>query len=451
MKADKQKFNQAVAIGILLACSGSAMVKSQAAMDAAPAKEPAAASVITLDEAIRRAQASQQEYVAAAADAHIASLDRAMAKTALLPSVQIHNQGTYTQSNQAKGTVTTPIFIANNAVREYVSQGEVNESIGLGRVAEVQRTSAAAAKAAALQEIARRGLVVAVTGLFYGELAAEKRQSIADVAHNEAAEFLKLTEQREEAREGAHADVLKAQLQERQRTRELEDARLVAERTHLELGVLLFTDPRTAYTLAAPEAAVELPGRSEAQEAAARKNPVLDSALAALRESNAKVMAAWGNYLPSIGLNYTYGIDAPQFATNTPDHLRNLGYSASVSVDLPLWDWLAAQRKVKQSKIEQSVARVSLTAVQRQLIARFDETYGEAETAGNQLASLDADVKTAAESLRLTKLRYAAGEGTVLEVVDAQSSFVSVQNSREDGMVRYQTALATLRTLTGTL
>jgi outer membrane protein TolC len=48
-------------------------------------------------------------------------------------------------------------------------------------------------------------------------------------------------------------------------------------------------------------------------------------------------------------------------------------------------------------------------------------------------------------------LRYAAGEATVLEVVDAQNSLISAELAREDGTVRYQAALANLQILTGTI
>ena len=187
------------------------------------------------------------------------------------------------------------------------------------------------------------------------------------------------------------------------------------------------------------------------EAAAAKNNPELKSAFAAVSVANAEVMAARGAYLPSLGLNYTYGIDAAQFAVNSPDHARNLGYAASVTVDLPVWDWLSTQHKVKQSTIRRDVARVTLSATQRRLIAQLDEAYAEAATAQNQLASLDRSVQSAAESLRLTKLRYTGGEATVLEVVDAQSAFVTAENAREDGRVRYRAALANLQTLTGTM
>jgi outer membrane protein TolC len=163
------------------------------------------------------------------------------------------------------------------------------------------------------------------------------------------------------------------------------------------------------------------------------------------------VSAARAAYLPDLSMNVTYGIDAPQIAVNGPDKIRNLGYSASITVDIPVWDWLSTEHKVKQSEIRRDAAKVALNAAQRRLIADLDEAYSEAKSALDQLASLDQSVAIAAESLRLTKMRYAGGEGTVLEVVDAQDAFVLAQDAREDGRVRYETARAQLQTLTGTM
>ena len=41
--------------------------------------------------------------------------------------------------------------------------------------------------------------------------------------------------------------------------------------------------------------------------------------------------------------------------------VKNLGYSASVTLDIPVWDWLATEHKVKQSEIRRDVAKVALT------------------------------------------------------------------------------------------
>ncbi|MFZ1087231.1 MAG: TolC family protein [Terracidiphilus sp.] len=409
---------------------------------------------ISLQEAILRAQANEPSYASAVAGSRTANLDRSIAQSALLPSIDFHNQGLYTQPSLRAGQTSSqssPRFIANNAVREYTSQGVVNETIGLNSIADLRRANATALKAAAEQEIARRGLVVTVTELYFGVIGSDHRAAIAEQAHREAAEFLSLTEKREAGREAAHADVVKAQLEEQRSNRELLNARLNSEKAHLELGILLFSDPRTPYTLVDTGNPAPLASRADVEAKASKNNPELKAALAVMRACDADVLSARAAYLPSIGLNYIYGIDAPQFAVNGPDHTSNLGYSASVTVDLPVWDWLATQHKIKQSEIRRDAVRVAMNATQSRLIARLNESYSEAAAARDQLASLDESVATAAESLRLTKLRYSEGEATVLEVVDAQTAFVSMENAREDGRARYQAARADLQTLTGTM
>lgn len=428
--------------------------------DSASAGQPV---LITLPEALKRAQSSEPTYATALADSRVAGLDKSIARAGLLPSARYYGQGIYSQPNglYAEGgegvTTPNPKFVANDArPREYISQGIVEETLSMGNLSAVRRANAAAAVASAELEIARRGLIATVTNLYYGVSAADHKLSIAQRAADEAADFTKLTSQREQARESAHADTVKAQLEQQGRDRELSDAKLNADKARLELGVLLFADPRTPYNIQVPETPVSLASRDEVNQHAAKNNAELKSALATFEVSKDEVVAARGAYLPSLGLNYTYGIDANEFAANgpiTPDgtRARNLGYSASVTVNLPVWDWLATEHKVKQSEIKRDAAKVTLTTTQRRLIAQLDEVYAEARTAADQLASLDLSVATAAESLRLSRLRYSGGEAAVLEVVDAETAFVTAQNAREDGRVRYEAALAELQTLTGTM
>jgi outer membrane protein TolC len=417
---------------------------------------------ITLEQAIALARANEPTFAAAAANARVAALDHSIARAALLPNATFHNQYLYTQPNgirtetAAIGAQSLPIFIANNSVHEYTSQAVVNETLGLPQTLAVSRTAAAAAVAAAQMEIARRGLVLTLTGLFYQELAADHRVAVARRAASEAANFTNLTQQRESAREGAHADVVKAQLQQQQRDRDLAEVLLGAQKSRLDLGVLLFADPRAAYTLS-PGPVVPLPARADVDAAAMRLNPELREAMASLRVNTLQVAAARAAYLPDLALNFTYGIDAPQAAANGRFNIvdrvtpRNLGYSASATVDLPVWDWFSTQHKVRQSEILRDVAHTTLTATQRRLVAQLDESYAEAGTAHDQLQSLDQSVQTAAESLRLTRLRYTAGEATVLEVVDAENSLTTAEMSREDGAIRYQLALTNLQLLTGAI
>lgn len=412
--------------------------------------------VISLDEALTRARATEPTFVAALAASRTAALDRSIARSALLPSVVYHNSFLYTQPNGktnqagASGVQAAPRFIANNAVREYASQGVVSETIGLGTLTAVAQASTAVAISKAELEISRRGLTATVVTLFYNTVTAQTKVEVEQRAAAESASFVTLTREREANREAAHADVLKAELTSQQRERDLADAQLAVQRSRLDLGVLISSDPRAPYSVLIPDIK-SLPTQAEVEVAAKTNNPELQSALASVHAADLGIRSARAAYLPDISVNYTYGIDAEQFAANGPSGARNLGYSAFATLDIPVWDWLATRHRIEQSRILRDAARVTLTAAQRTLIAQLEEFYSEAALAERQLTSLQLSVDTSRESLRLARLRYSSGEATVLEVVDAQTSLTSSELGLADGRARYQLALANLQLLTGTI
>ena len=418
----------------------------------------ATSTVFALSDALQRANLSSTDYIIAVTENGVAVADQAIARAAILPNVLYHNQYLYTQgtgvhASSSPGVPATPRFIANNAVHEYVSQGVVNETIGVASLANLRKANASASLAGAKLEVARRALVVAVATSYYTLLSTDRKLVVAQHAQDEADSFVKLTQQLESAGEVARADVIKAQLQQQQRHRNRIDAQLANEKARLDLGVLMFPDPRTAYTLAESQTTTlpPLPTYEEVQAAATKGNPELRAANAELQVAQLDLTAARAGYLPDLALNYTYGIDAAQFAVHAPDGSRNLGYSAFATVDIPVFDWFATAAKVKQSNLRRNQAKVLLSAAQRRAIADLDELYHEAQGAQSALQLLDQSVSTAAESLRLTYLRYRAGEATALEVVDAQNSATDAESARADGIVRYRVALANLQTLTGTL
>ena len=163
------------------------------------------------------------------------------------------------------------------------------------------------------------------------------------------------------------------------------------------------------------------------------------------------VGVARGGVLPSVSFDYFYGINANDFATYDPEGHRLLGSVAQVQLNVPLWNWGAAQSRLTQAHLRVEAARSDLTLAQRQLQANISTFHREAEVARDQVVSLRESLALSTESLRLTLLRYQAGEVSVLEVVDAQTTLATARNAYDDGLVRYRVALAALQTLTGTL
>jgi len=403
---------------------------------------------LTLQEALARARQNSVAFQAAATEAGISREDKKQALSAVLPSVTYNNSAIYSEGTGRDNAVK---FIANNAVHEYISQGNVHETIGLAGIADLRRTGAAAAAAKARADVASRGLVVTVVQSYFAVAAAQQKVESSQRAAEEGERFLKLTQQLESGGEVAHADVIKAELQVNERRRQAQEAKLALLNTRLNLAVLIFPTFNDNFELADDlHAPAALPALTEVQQRAAQDNPDIRAALEAEKAAGHEVTAERAGYLPSLSLDYFYGIDAARFATRT-DGVSNLGNSAVATLNIPIWNWGATQSRVKQAELRRDQAKRESSLAQRKLLAELQSLYAEAETASNALSSLERSAELAKESLRLTTLRYKDGEATVLEVVDAQTTAATADAAYQDGAVRYRVALANLETLTGAL
>ena len=437
---------------VLVCAKGSGFAQATLATQASTAP-----LTITFQDALQRAHQNSPEYRSALTDLGLAREDRVQARASLLPDVNyntsyIYSQGTGPLAPNCQATVVgcPPFrFIANNAVHEYASQANVHEAVSLTNLADYRRSSAVLAQARARAEIAARGLVLTLTQAYYGLVVAQRKYANEQRAASEAARFLDISQKLEKGGEVAHADVIKASIHAQQQQRDLQEARIAMERSRLDLAVILFADFNQNFTvvddLQNPQ---PLPSLTEIATAAQKNNPDLRAAVAAYQSSRHEVTAAWGGLLPSLSLDYFYGIDATHFAIST-DGVRNLGYSTVATLQIPIFSWGADRSKLKQAELRRDQAHVELNFAQRQLLSHLRQFYDEAEIARSAMESLASTADMAAESLRLTTLRYQAGESTVLEVVDAQNTLTQARNAYDDGQSRYRVALANVQTLTG--
>jgi outer membrane protein TolC len=418
------------------------------ASSGAPSNAPL---TLSLQDAIERAKKNNPEYRAAMMESSLAKQDRVQSRAALLPSVNYTTSFVYTQGN---GTLSSR-FVANNGVHEYIAQGDVHQEFSLATAADYRRAAAAEAAARARSEIAGRGLVVTVVQAYYGFVVAQRKYATAQRAQAEAQRFFDISQKLERGGEVAQSDVIKAQIQLQEQNRSLQEAELEINRSRLELAVLVFPDFNENFSVIDDlQISEPLPTFPEVQTATANKNPELRAALAELQAANHEATAAWNGFVPTLSLDYFYGIDANRFATEGIDPLtgrsiQNLGYSAVATLQLPIWNWGANRSKLKQADLRRDQARVELSFTQRQLLAKLRTLYDEAQVAQSEQESLNRSAELAADSLRLTTLRYQAGESSVLEVVDAQNTLTQARNAANDGQMRYRVALANLQTLTG--
>jgi outer membrane protein TolC len=414
---------------------------------------------LTFQAALELARKNSTQFQAAVTNFGVIREDRAQARDALLPSANYDNSAIYTQSSGGLPTAVPGappvVFIANNAVHEYLSQANVHEAIDMAALTNWRRSAAATAVAHAQMEIAARGLVVTVAQNYYRVGAAERKLETARRGAEEGDKFFKLTQELEGGGEVAHADVIKAELQMQERRRQLQEAELGLLNARLDLAVLIFPNLNLNFEIADDlHAAAPLPTVEDIQQRGTHDNPDLRAALEAVRQARYDVFSARAGYLPALTFDYFYGIDAPNFGVNTvvnPGNQKfsNLGSSAVVSLNIPVWNWGSTQSKVRQAELRRDQAKRELSLAQRKLVAEIQSLYADASTASSELEGLRRSAELAEESLRLATLRYRNGESTVLEVVDAQTTFANANSAYQDGALRYRVALASLQTLTG--
>jgi outer membrane protein TolC len=366
--------------------------------------------------------------------------------------------------NQATPPVTITLQDAiararNDGVHVYRSWGIFHEDLSpenyLG--ATYNRARAAEAVANAKAEIARRGLTVAVTKLYYGLATAQRKYATAQAALDTAQHFYQITQDAERVGQAAHSDVVQAEIQYRQEQQAFNEARLAMESARLDLAVVLFPQLDENFTVVDDlDSPVNLPEFSEAQRMAGRENPDLKVAIETLHQANSDVTAARAAFLPSFYTDSVYGIEANAYALHSTNAeqpkagvLPNLGYFVTAGVNVPVWDWGTLRSKLHQAEFKREQARVELSQAQRELLNNLYSSYNEATVARASVEELRHTAELSQESLRLITLRYKAGAASALDVVTAESTLTQAQNAYTDAEIRYRVAVATLQTVTG--
>src|SRR5882672_5659353 len=229
---------------------------------------PQNANPLTLDEALRLANAQASTFQQAGLNEQIAAEDVKQAQAAFLPKVSAPLSYIYTSPalGQPPGTPRAPSFIANNAISEYQAFVNVAGDFDIaGRLrATLAKNRALLAAAHAGTEVARRALVQAVIEAYYGLALATAQRTAAEENLIAAEEFERITSLLFSGGEVASVDLTRAQLQTIARRDELERARANEAVSAGALRVLVgydFTKP-----IGTADLALMLPADADSQQ-----------------------------------------------------------------------------------------------------------------------------------------------------------------------------------------
>lgn len=409
-------------------------------------------NLLTLDDALRLANAQASSFQAAALNERIAVEDVRQAQAAFLPRVTSPIDYIYTSPllGALPGTPRTQSFIANNAISEYQALVNVAGDVDIaGRLrATLARNRALLAAAHAGTEVARRTLAQGIIEAYYNLALAAAQRRAAEQNLRAAEEFEKITALLLSGGEVAPVDLTRAQLQTTTRRDELERARANEAITTDALRVFVgydFAQPLTINELELMTPNVGEIERFTSDTISAR--PEFAQFEAERRAAEQDIRLSRAERRPQLSYSISGGFDTDSLrAARLKEHT---GVSATFNLSIPLFDFGASRSRERQAQLRAQVAANARTQALRSFSQQFFAARTQAISAAARIKLAGTGVAQAQSNLDASIARYRAGEAQILEVTDAQTTLAAQRLSLFQAIFDYQTARARLRQAAG--
>lgn len=166
----------------------------------------------------------------------------------------------------------------------------------------------------------------------------------------------------------------------------------------------------------------------------------LEQFLAQRELSEQQRKAALSALGPQITLSAEY-----QFANVFKDDLGTRdGYSLSAGLRWNLFDGGVALAQARQQEANIQIAETQFADTRDQIRFAVEQAYNQLVSNLDNIDTTTRAVGQAEESVRLARLRFRAGVGTQLEVLNAENQLTQAEGNRVNAILGYNRALATL-------
>lgn len=439
---------------VCLSASSQAQVPSPSATPQVPntTQPKATLDLLTLEQAMRLANAQASTFQSAILNERIAAEDLRQAQAAFLPKVDAPLSYIYTTPalGLPPGEPRAPSFIASDAIGVYEGLVNVSGDFDIaGKLrATLARNRALLAAAHAGTEVAKRALAQAVIESYYGLALATAQRQAAEGNLSAAEEFEQITSLLLSGGEVAPVDLTRAQLQTLTRRDELERARINEEIAAGALRVLVgyeFSRPINTTDLALAIPSVAEFEQFQADDVARR--PEFTQFEHQLRAARQEIRIARADRLPSLSYSVNGGFQTDSL--KGPRLKEHTGVSAAISLTIPIFDWGVSRSRERQARLRAEITENERTLALRGFTQQFYAARAQVTSAAARIRLAREAVIKAQDNLAASIARYRAGEAQIVEVTDAQTTLVEQRSALHQAIFDYQTALARLRQATG--
>jgi TolC family type I secretion outer membrane protein len=387
---------------------------------------PAAAAPLSLADAVRLALENNLDMEQAQRDVKAAEADVTGARSSFLPQVNW-------RANVVRPEFPITQFV-NDQVVTFDQQFSSSASAGLllfdgmGNFARYRQATSGRTAAEERRDSAAQGVVYETVRRVFEVRRSDALLSVQNEAKSLSGEQLKKTEAMKELGAATQADVYKAEV-------DYANNRLAALRTERDFNVAkaslasyLGLDPREDIELTDEDLDVTKEyDLGTATDQALETNPELqatEEVLASVRHGvGAEKAARW----PSLSLSATH-----QYTDFEIDRLEpgiNSAWSYVLSMNFRVFDGLLTKSNIRRAEANLLESRRAVESMRRDVVLGVRQAHLDLEIAKESITVAEEAVRSSEEDLRLAQERYKIGEGTILDVIDAQ---VNLTRSRTD-------------------
>ncbi len=393
----------------------------------------AAAQALTLEGALTRALEANPDVLAAEAELRAAEASADQARAGLLPEAELSATGLVSDDVRYASSGGGQVEVALGASLPLLDLSQLSDA----RAARLSARAEAAARDAAVEDA-----LAAVARAFVALQQGQEGVAAAEAQRQSAARLLELAQHRVELGAAPVIDRTRAQLALRTAEAALVAARRDEEAARLGLAEALAYALDTSVNIADPAPILDpgaLPDEAALQSALAQaqeSRPELLYARAALEAAVAERQAASRAGLPTL---YAAGEVAALHTRSGETYAPVTTLSATAS--MPLFEGGGRTALVRARRASEDELRVSLEAEERAVEAELRLALRSLGYAAEVLALAEDALTLASDELARAESRYAAGEGSSLEVVSAQAGLASASERRVDALAAYNLAV----------
>lgn len=295
-------------------------------------------------------------------------------------------------------------------------------------------------------ETARLDITLNVHIAYYTLISVMEARTVAEGNLERTSENLAIAAELEEEGVVPHLDVIRAEVKVADAELALVKARNAIRVARGNLNTAMGLPVETETAISTEPGKVENPQNidiSTSLEKAVGSRPELEAARKRIKSAGSNIAAAQSAFSPRVKTDAGVGFRGDEFDSQDEE------WSVRLYVEYPLYDGNARGHRVSGARStharEKSEYERLVLGVRREVWT----AYSKLVEAYESIQAADVLVAHASESLETERERYAAGAGTMNDLLDAQNAFNRAEGARVRAVWDYRVALATFRRTVG--